>query len=333
MTALYIGVDGGQSGTRAVLADAEGHVLAIGTGPACDHITAPQGYARNAAAIHGAITAAIQRAGADASEIVSVGMGLTSAPRELDVQPVFARIVHEIANPAHLWVDHDAATNLAGASAGAPGVMVIAGSGSIAYGINAQGEEGRAGGLGYLMGDDGSAWWIGIHALQAAARAADGRGPETALLPFVLQHFDLPTIRHLHGVLYAETFRRTMVSDLTVDVARLAHTDAVAHEILTDAAQLLAGLVIATIRQIHQPGEAVDVYPTGGVFRAGEVIARPFAAALTSTWPTATIRQPRFAPVVGALIRGYQAAGVPVTDELLANLAAHGDNGTPPRKE
>lgn len=317
---LYLGLDGGQSGTRAVLADTEGRVLAIGNGPACDHITSPRGYERNAAAIRGAIGDALAKAGKDTSDIVGIGMGLTSAPRELNAQPIFEQIVREIAQPKHIWIDHDAATNLAGATAGAPGVMVIAGSGSISYGINAAGDEGRAGGLGYLMGDEGSAWWIGITALQAAAAAADGRGPETAILPFVLEHYNLPTIRHIHTFLYADTFSRSMISDITVDITRLAQTDEVARQITTRAGELLGRMVVATIRQIHAPGEEVDVYPTGGVFRAGNVVMQPFIDTIRTVWPETHIREPHFEPMIGALIRGYQAAGIEITPDLLANL-------------
>lgn len=323
---LYIGLDGGQSSTRAVLADADGHVLSIGTGPACDHITAPKGYERNTAAIHGAINDALTKVDAKRNDVVAIGMGLTSAPRELNAQPIFEQIVREIIQPEHIWIDHDAATNLAGATAGAPGVMVIAGSGSIAYGINADGKEGRAGGLGYLMGDEGSAWWIGITALQAAAAAADGRGPDTAILPFVLQHYNLPTIRHIHTFLYADTFTRAMVSDITVDIARLAQSDDVAHRIITRAGELLGQMVLATIRQIHAPGDVVDVYPTGGVFRARELLMQPFAEMIHADWPQATIREPHFEPVFGALIRSYQAAGIEITPELLENLRQSPDS-------
>lgn len=323
---LYIGVDGGQSGTRAVVADQSGRVLSVGSGPPCEHITAPKGYERNQAAIHGAIHDALAKSGSNANDIAAVGMGLTSAPRELNSQPFFEQIVREIANPGHIWIDHDAATNLAGATAGAPGVMVIAGSGSIAYGINASGEEGRAGGLGYLMGDEGSAWWIGITALQAAAAAADGRGPQTALLPFVLDHYNLATIRHLHTFLYSDSFRRPMVSGITVDVARMAESDEIAGKIMDEAGKRLANMVLATIRQIHQPDDAVQVYPTGGVFRAGDVVTEPFARSLRDEWAEAVIVQPQFDPVFGALIRGYQQAGIEITSTLLENLRQSSDS-------
>ena len=322
MAGLFVGLDGGQSGTRAVLADESGHVLSIGHGPACDHLTGPNGYSINAAAIHGAIGDALTKAHAATGDVVAVGMGLTTAPREIAAQPTFEKIVREIADPAHIWVDHDAATNLAGATAGEPGLMVIGGSGSISYGLNADGKEGIAGGLGYLMGDEGSAWWIGINALQAAARAADGRGPQTRLLPYALEHFSIPTIRHLHLFLYSDEFTRPSVSGITVDVARLAAEDEVAREIMTTAGEKLAGLVLAVIRQIHSPGEDVDVYPTGGVFRAGEVVMSPFGRTLSGAWPEITIREPKLEPVYGALIRGYQAAGITVSDNMLTNLRA-----------
>ena len=320
MKKLYIGFDGGQSGSRAVVALGDGKILAFGSGPACDHITAPQGYERNKAAIHGAISDALSMAGASCEDIAAVGLGLTSAPRELNAQPTFEKIVLEIAQPEHIWIDHDAATNLAGATAGGPGVMVIAGSGSIAYGINEAGEEGRAGGLGYLMGDEGSAWWIGITALQAAAAAADGRGPATDILPFVLDHYNLPTIRHIHTFLYADTFMRPMVSDITVDIARLAENDDVARGIMEDAANRLANMVMATIRQIHTAGDAVGVFPTGGVFRAGDLVLNPFASRIRREWPNVTISEPHFEPVIGALIRGYQHSGITITPELLEKL-------------
>lgn len=320
---LFLGIDGGQTSTTAVLADGTGRVLATGTGSACDHITGPHGYERNRDAIHSAISAAITDTAIDTQQIISVGMALTSAPRELNATPIFEQIVRDVLQPKHIWVDHDVAGNLAGASAGAPGVVVIAGGGSISYGINHAGAEGKAGGLGYLMGDEGSAWWIGLQALQAAAKAVDGRGPQTALLPFVLEHYQLPSIRHIVSVIYGADFRRDVVSGIAVDVAELAETDAVAAGIVDRAGEVLAGMAVATIRQIHGDGEAVDVYPTGGVFRSRRVMAS-FDHTLAELWPTATIRQPRFAPVYGALLRAYQQAGVEITPELLDRLRETG---------
>jgi glucosamine kinase len=317
---LVLAIDGGQTSTKALIADTGGHILGKGTGSPCDHITGPHGYERNRAAIHSATIDALSDAGVDASAIVAAGLGLTSAPPEIGAQPLFERMVREIASPQHLWIHHDAASNLAGASAGQPGIVVIAGGGSLGFGMDAEGNEAKAGGMGYLMGDDGSAWWIGLHALHAAAAAADGRGPQTALLPFVLEHFDLPTIRHIVAILYAPDFTRDTVAGLSPHVVQMATEDAVAREIVTGGGRLLAGLALAVARQLFNPGMPVDVYPTGGVFNAGPLINEPFREALVEGWPEVEIREPRFPPVYGALFQAYRQMGVDITPELLANL-------------
>lgn len=317
---LVLAIDGGQTSTKALIADTGGHILGKGTGSPCDHITGPHGYERNRAAIHSATIDALSDAGVDASAIVAAGLGLTSAPPEIGARPLFERMVREIASPQHLWIHHDAASNLAGASAGQPGIVVIAGGGSLGFGMDAEGNEAKAGGMGYLMGDDGSAWWIGLHALHAAAAAADGRGPQTALLPFVLEHFDLPTIRHIVAILYAPDFKRDTVAGLSPHVVQMATEDEVAREIVTGGGRLLAGLALAVARQLFNPGMPVDVYPTGGVFNAGPLINEPFREALVEGWPEVEIREPRLPPVYGALFQAYRQMGVDITPELLANL-------------
>lgn len=317
---LYLGIDGGQTSTKSVLADANGNVLGVGQGSPCDHIIGVHGVDRNRAAIHSAIASVLERTGSASGDIVAVGMALTSAPRELAAQPIFEGILREVLQPESVWIDHDVAGNLAGASAGAPGVVVIAGGGSISYGVDANGNEGKAGGMGYLLGDDGSGWWIGLQAIRAAARAVDGRGPETALLPFVMDHYQLPTIRHIVGTLYGADFTRDKVSVIAKDVARIAQSDPVAAEIMHGAGVLLAEMVLATIGQIHAEGDSVDVYQTGGVFGSGAILLDPFDARLHEGWPNAVIRRPQFAPMYGALFRAWQTGGITVTEGLLHTL-------------
>lgn len=317
---LYLGIDGGQTSTKAALADAYGHLLGTGSGSPCDHIQGPQGPARNRAAIHSAIASVLDATGVDPNAIVAVGMGLTSAPRELQAEPIFEGLLREVVNPQHVWIDHDVASNLAGASAGQPGVVVIAGGGSIAYGVSADGKEGKAGGMGYLMGDEGSGWWIGLQALQAAGAAADGRAPSTALLPAVLEHYGIPTIRHIVSILYGPEFTRDQVSGFARTVTALADSDRTARGIVRKAGWQLAGLALAAIGQMQEPGTPVDIYPTGGVFAAGPHLMDPFTQRITDSWPEASIRAPQFDPVFGALFRAYQAAGIALTPELLANL-------------
>lgn len=113
---LLAGIDGGQTSTKAVIARADGEVLGTGIGPACDHLNIPGGLERNRAAIHGALRSAVARAGIDMEDLDVVGLGLTSAQRELDPAPRIQEIVREFASPATIWVDTDFVSNLAGAA-------------------------------------------------------------------------------------------------------------------------------------------------------------------------------------------------------------------------
>lgn len=319
---LLLAIDGGQTSTKALLARRDGAILGEGRGTPCDHIHGPNGHDINRRAIHGAALDALARAGRDAGEIIGVGMGLTSAAREHKAGDIFRGFVREICDPDVIWVDADIVSNLFGASGGAPGVVIIAGGGSIGYGVNAAGDEAVAAGLGYLLGDEGSAWYIGLQAIIAATRARDLRGEPTELLPFVLEHYRLDSVREIIRVLYASDFTRDQVSSIAPDVVRIAAEDRVARQIITTAGTKLAEIGRACIAQLHEPGTAVDVYPTGGVFAAGPLIREPFAARLAQDWPEAVIREPRFPPVVGALLQAMRSVGDEITPALLDRIEA-----------
>src|SRR5438128_1339137 len=84
----------------------------------------------------------------------------------------------------------------------APGIVIVSGTGSIAYGRNANGEAARAGGWGHMIGDEGSGYWIGREALTAVMRAADGRGPATGLSDDILAYFQVTDVSHLPRIVY-----------------------------------------------------------------------------------------------------------------------------------
>lgn len=321
MDELILAVDGGQTSTKAIIARRDGTILGQGRGTPCDHLHGANGVARNRAAIHSAANAALANASVRAEDIIGVGLGLTSAPRERDASAVFRGIVDELCSPRAFWVDADFVSNLAGASAGGDGIVVIAGGGSIGYGVDPSGREAISAGLGYLLGDEGSAWYIGLNALQAASRAADQRGPQTALLPLILAHYGLTTIRDIIRIVYDAGFTRDQISALAPDVVRLASEgDDVAADIVRTGGDRLAGIALGVARQLYRPGDPVTVYPTGGVFAAGDLIITPFKTRLTAEWPTAVIGTPRFPPVVGALIQVWKTLGDPITAEHLANV-------------
>ena len=324
-TRLIAAVDGGQTATKALVARLDGTVLAAGRGGPSDHFHGAGGVEKNRRAIHEAVGAALTAAGADPAHVGAIGLGLTGAPTGGDQEPIVHAIAREIVPAAAIQVVADYVTNLAGASGGEPGVVVIAGGGSIGYGVTAAGREAIAGGFGYLLGDEGSAFDIGRRAIAAACRVEDRRGEPTSLGPAVRAHFGLAAMRDIPRVIYREGFSRERISLLAPMVARAAgEGDAVASGILAAAGEELALAALGVLRQLFAEGEGVAVYPTGGVFGAGDLVLDPLQAALRAGWPGAEIRSPRFPPAVGGLILATRLLGrkvdAPWLDAVEASL-------------
>lgn len=321
---LLLAVDGGQTATKALVADRGGRVLALGRGGPSDHFHGPDGEAKNRRALHGAMTDALASAGASAADVTAVALGLTGAPTGGDQNPLVAQIVRELVDPPRLVIVPDYVSNLAGASAGEPGVVVVAGGGAIAYGLDASGREAIAGGFGFLLGDEGSAYDIGRRAIAAAARASDGRASPTALEAIVRDAFDLAEVRGITRVVYRAGFGRDRISLLAPRVvAAAAAGDPTAAEIVRSAGHELGLAAVAVLRRLAPTGP-VGVYPTGGVFAAGPPILAPFRQALIDGWPSAEVRQPVFPPVVGALILAKRALGEEADPTWLATVTATG---------
>jgi N-acetylglucosamine kinase-like BadF-type ATPase len=320
---VLLAIDGGQTATKALVARLDGTILGAGRGGPSDHFHIEGGVEKNRVAIHGAIAAALGTAGVTPDRVVAIGLGLTGAPARGDQTPVVHEIVQEVLAPEQIVVMPDYVTNLAGASGGKPGVVLIAGGGAIGYGVTADGREAIAGGYGFLLGDEGSAFNVGLRAIAAAARADDRRGEPTVLQAIVEAHFEIPAIRQIPRVVYRAGFSRERISLLAPKVAQAAREgDGPALAVMRAAGEELALTGLGVIRQLFEPGSSVGVYLTGGVFSAGEVVLAPFRKTLQDGWPEAEAREPRFPPAVGGLILAARALGTVVDEAWLAQVDA-----------
>ena len=309
---LLLGVDGGQTATKALVARLDGTILAAGRGGPSDHFHGAGGVEKNRRAIHGAVGAALEAARATPEQVAAVGLGLTGAPTGGEQTPVVLQIARDVLPAATVVVVPDYVTNLAGASGGEPGVVLIAGGGAIGYGVTADGREALAGGFGYLLGDEGSAFDIGRRAIAAACRAEDRRDGPTILARAVREHFGVGATRELPRLVYRAGFPRERISLLAPAVADAARVgDAAARHVMATAGEELARTGIGVIRQLFEEGDGVAVYLTGGVFGAGNVLLDPFRAALALGWWHAEARPPRFPPAVGGLILAARALDHP----------------------
>lgn len=302
---LFLGVDGGQSGTTALIGDEEGRVLGAGTAGPCNHAGAAEGRQKLMRAVGDSAAAACGQAGLDAGAVrfTAACFGMSGGPADKQA------ILREILAAETLVVTDDAVIALAGATGGEPGIITIAGTGSIAFGSNQQGRTARAGGWGYIFGDEGGGFDIMRQALRAALRHEEGWGPPTALLGVLLEATGAADANDALHRFYTQEWPRSHVASLAplVDETAMAG-DAVASDILHNAAQQLALLTSSVRRQLWRPGEPARVAWIGGVFRSRMLLERyRYLVELEDGNRTGP---PEYGPAAGALLEAYRAVGL-----------------------
>ena len=309
-----LGVDGGGSGTRCVIASLSGHILARGSGGPSNPLTA--GLDGAAEAIQAAVEEASRRCGIN-SFIASV-MGLAGTERASTIESLVARLpLHDLGD---LSIIGDAQVALAGATGCSPGVVVISGTGSIAYGENDAGETARAGG--WRLGDEGSGYDIGHRALIAALKDHDGRGPATLLTETIRGALNLGDLDELVDL----TYRGNMGSEEVAALAGLVgdaagEGDNVALRILEGAGVELGVAASAVIGGLGLTG-GFTLGLVGGVFNLGSLIRESLERSVRRTAPDCVISRPRFPPEVGAAMLALRDVGVEFDDEFLDTMDA-----------
>lgn len=304
-----VGIDGGQSSTTAVVVGENGNVVGRGNAGPADHVDEPPGSRRCADASAAAVVRALEAARlARDTRFEAVRIGLSGYDAAFDgVQPAFpARSVRML---------HDAPIALAGAVASRPAVVVIAGTGSVAYGEDGSGASVRTGGWGYLFGDRGSAFAVARDAL-AQAMADDDRGSRSPLGDAALAFFDRRDLRELATAALLGRLSRAEIATfarVVHDAARLGDSHAAA--IVDDAASSLAQLAADTIARLSPEAQDVPVALSGGAFQSESFFARA-RDKLRALAPNAVAVRPRYDPAVGAALLAFGDAELPVPPRI-----------------
>jgi N-acetylglucosamine kinase-like BadF-type ATPase len=315
MADLFLGVDGGQSSTTALIGDSAGNILGAGKGGPCNHVGVAEGPAKLRRTVLDCLGQACDQAGLDIEGVSfsAACFGMSGGPADKE------KLLAEIIRTPKLIVTNDAAIALSGAFAGGPGVVTIAGTGSIALGRAASGRLARSGGWGYVFGDEGGAFDIVRQALRAALRYEEGWGPATNLRTSLLRETGASDANELLHWFYTTDWPRARVAAIAPLVSQAAEGgDLVAVEVITHAARQLASFALAVRSQLSQSLESVQFSFIGGVFQS-KALLHAFQTAI-ETNEGCHMAPPLLGAAAGALLDAYRAAGIsPKLDKLVTS--------------
>jgi glucosamine kinase len=260
---VFVGVDGGATQATAVVVNGDGHTLARVQGQVA--LIREESAAAVAASLSELVRDALRHANSPRPDVLCAG--LTGVGRATERDNVTAALsATGVADRVIVTTDAEAA--LFDAFGTGPGIMLIAGTGSVAWGRSASGVAQRAGGWGPLLGDGGSAYAIGLSALRAIAVAEDGMAPATSLRDTILETTRQPDATNL--IRWADTAGRAEIAALARSVFALAPVDTVAHSIVQDAAAQLTSHASALARRLAPwPDGRAPVALSGGLLAAG----------------------------------------------------------------
>ena len=316
---IFAGMDGGGTRTRLVLAAETGEILGSAAGGSCNFTDL--GIERAQAGMARLWNGAWEAAGMKPRPATAIFMGLGSilSPQDEHVNREIA-VKIGLAGANAVFAGNDVLNAHAAGLSGQPGILLIAGTGSACYGRNQLNESWRTGGWGHLLGEQGSAYALGQAALIAATRAADERGPATALQKLVGDTLALGDMKEIFSRVHHVRIARAELAAMAPRVVALAEAgDAVAREIIDEEAGGLVEMVITVARKLKI--ESPDLALTGGLITQALFFRRTFLECLKRQLPDFQLVEGGLAPVFGAVLLAVEhGTGHPPAAEFLQKL-------------
>lgn len=312
-----LGIDTGGTKSKAIVTDESYSLLGTGdAGPGNYRVAGRDGAREN---VEAAIRDALDDAGVDPTETLIGGFGMGSLDTEADHE-IITGFLDGIDLVDEVYVENDVVVAYYSITAGEPGVVVVAGTGAMAYGQNASGEGARSSGWGWLFGDEGSGFDAARRGLQAATKAYDGRGEDTDLLDAAREHFELEDFAEdVFTEVYDEIEHAKDIAPFAEPVvAAAADGDAVAGRIVAEAGDELAGAAVAVVERLAiEPPARIGCV---GGFGTSDPVAAEFESSVADALPAVEFVDPVENPVVGSVALVADRRGDPITREDLDRL-------------
>lgn len=308
---LFIGIDGGGTHSTAVAVWSDGRTAAVAHGGGLNFYN--DGSEKVRLRLEAMVGELCEKAGA-AADRICVGMSALDAPADAKTLALFTT---GTLSEDRLDLQSDAYIALMGLTRGAPGMIIICGTGSMLLMLDGENRQHISGGWGYLLNDAGSGFTLAREGLLAVIDEADGMGPATALTEDAMAYFRTPCVRGIIDKIYVPECTTDHIAGFARHViARAEAGDRIAAEILTRNMQRLAALAAQLFRK------APTVYLAGlygGIFAHSETARDTFCRALAGHMPEVRICAPDYPPELGAVIHLMRKEGS-LNEETLSVL-------------
>src|SRR6266851_7552244 len=312
---LFIGIDGGGTHSFAIAVDSTGRILARAEAGSLNFFGAGLPTARRSLK---KLSDSLERQLPPTTQIDRIVVGCaalfsdaTKAEKE--------KLCRGILPLERTCVVSDCQTACFGATLGRPGVVIIAGTGSIVVAQKEDGQHQRVGGWGHILGDAGSAYWMAVEAVKAAIAAEEGT--KTRLGRFVRQWFKVKKLTEVVPIVHCPDFTKERFAMLASHLARkVGRRDAVFGEICRRGGRALASQALAAMNLARLKTRPVPVYLVGGVLTNNALVRAGLVTALKDSCAI-RMAKPRLSPLLGAAALALGDARVELTADVVANLA------------
>jgi N-acetylglucosamine kinase-like BadF-type ATPase len=311
---VILGVDGGGTKTIAVTSTLEGRIIKIGySGPSNQNIIGLKNAYLN-------IIDAVQKAMPKSRTNVLVAcFGLAGIDNKENYSSMLDKLKKSRISDKIILIS-DVEIALSSGTWGEHGIVIVAGTGSNVYGRNALGLHTRAGDWGYIIGDEGGAYYISRLALNAVFREYDGRGPSTLLTEIIKNYFNVENLPDIIPIIYKHMSITEIanIAKLVIEAAKKG--DYVAKSILKLGGKELGLAAVAVIKKLGMENEKFKVVFVGGMFNAGMYFIRPIKREIKRIAPKAIFIKPNVPPVMGALALSLKHVRGDIDDDLKRKL-------------
>lgn len=318
MVPVVVGIDGGQTGTRAAAVSADGRLIGIVMVDGLVHVLGPGGQE----CMERVLKEIRDRLPPEAASPAAVFLALTGVMAHSRSQGIAAGIAGSIWPASIVRVENDGLAAWAGGLAGQPGVAAMAGTGSVVVGVDDTGQVAQAGGWGYLFGDAGGGWDIGSSAISLMLRTWDRAQHLSPLGSVILARLQVGSPPEVAHNTYGGSITVVQIAELAETIAHLASRgDAEARAILTQSATRFADDVGLLIDRLHWEHTPVPVAGLGRVFEARSIYRSAFRRALSSrSGRRARLVRPRLSNLGGATLMALRLADLPDNEGLVVAL-------------